>query len=76
MNYTGVKCKRFMQKHEDQIKLVSSFEWIDFKSLDGVENDIISVLNQAGEYIDESRESAIVKFVLRRIENLKRLASK
>lgn len=72
---TGIECKPFKKKHEDQIKLVSSFEWIDFKALDGVENDIVAVLNQAGEYIDETRKSAIVKSVLRRIENLKKLAS-
>ena len=71
----GVECKPFKKKHEDQIKLVSSFEWINFKALDGVEEDIVSVLNQAGEYIDETRKSAIVKSVLRRIDNLKKLAS-
>ena len=71
----GVECKPFKKKHEDQIKLVSSFEWINLKALDGVEEDIVSVLNQAGEYIDETRKSAIVKSVLRRIDNLKKLAS-
>lgn len=71
----GVECKPFKKKHEDQIKLVSSFEWINFKALDGVEEDIVSVLGQAGEYIDETRKSAIVKSVLRRIDNLKKLAS-
>lgn len=71
----GVECKPFKKKHEDQIKLVSSFEWINFKALDGVEEDMVSVLNQAGEYIDETRKSAIVKSVLRRIDNLKKLAS-
>ena len=50
-------------------RLVSFFEWIAFKTLNGVENDIIAVLNKAGEYIDESHKSAIVKSVLCRIEN-------
>ncbi len=72
---TGVECKPFKKKHEDQIKLVSSFEWINFKALDGVEEDIVSVLNQAGEYMDETRKSAIVKSVLRRIDNLRKPAS-
>ncbi len=71
----GLECKPFKKKHEDQIKLVSSFEWIDFKALDGVEEDIISVLDQAGEYIDEIRKSAIVRSVLHRINNLQKLAS-
>lgn len=75
MSEAGVECKPFKKKHEDQIKLVSSFDWIDFNALAGVENDITTVLDQAGEYIDEGRKSATVKSVLRRIENLKRLAS-
>lgn len=70
----GIECKPFKKKHEDQIKLVSSFDWIDFNALSGLDGDIVDVLNQAGEYIDEARKDAIVKSVLRRIENLKRLA--
>lgn len=72
---TGVECKPFKKNHDDQIKLVSSFAWIDFDALDNVEFDIISVLDLAGEYIDETRKSAIVKSVLRRINTLKELAS-
>lgn len=71
---SGVECKPFKKKHEEQIKLVSSFEWIDFKALEGVEEDIASVLDQAGEYADETRKRAIIKSVLRRIDNLKELA--
>ena len=71
----GVECKPFKKKHEEQIKLVSSFKWIDFHALDGVEEDMVSVLNQAGEYIDEIRKNAIVKSVLRRIDNLKLMSS-
>ena len=66
-----IECKPFKKKHEDQIKLVSSFDWINFAALDGVENDIISVLDQAGEYVDSMRKTAIVNSVLKRIENLK-----
>ena len=74
MSESGVECKPFKKTHAEQIKLVSSFAWIDFNALQGVENDIISVLDQAGEYIDEGRKSAIVKSVLRRIENLKKMS--
>lgn len=70
-----IECKPFKKKHEDQIKLVSSFDWINFAALDGVENDIISVLDQAGEYVDAARKTAIVNSVLRRIENLKGFAA-
>lgn len=70
-----IDCKPFKKKHEDQIKLVSSFDWINFAALDGVENDIFSVLDQAGEYVDSVRKTAIVNSVLRRIENLKGFAA-
>ena len=70
-----IECKPFKKKHEDQIKLVSSFDWINFAALDGVENDIISVLDQAGDYVDAARKTAIVNSVLRRIENLKGFAA-
>ncbi len=70
-----IECKPFKKKHEDQIKLVSSFEWINFNALNGVENDIISVLDQAGDYVDAARKTAIVNSVLRRIENLKGFAA-
>lgn len=70
-----IECKPFKKKHEDQIKLVSSFDWINFNALKGVENDIISVLDQAGEYVDSVRKTAIVNSMLRRIENLKGLAA-
>ena len=72
---SGMECKPFKKRQEDQIKLVSSFDWIDFKALEGVENDIVSVLDPASEYIDEARKTAIVKSVLRRVENLKGMAS-
>ena len=70
-----IECKPFKKKHEDQIKLVSSFDWINFNALKGVENDIICVLDQAGEYVDSARKTAIVNSVLRRIENLKGFAA-
>ena len=70
-----IECKPFKKKHEDQIKLVSSFDWIDFDALDGVENDILSILDQAGEYVDDARKKAIVSSVLRRIDNLKSIAA-
>lgn len=71
-----VECKPFKKKHEEQIKLVSSFGWIDFSALGGIEEEIRSILEQAGDYIDETRKKAIISSVLRRIENLKRLAQK
>lgn len=74
VNGTNIECKPFKKKHEDQIQLVSSFEWIDFNALDGADKDIREVLDEAGEYIDEARKDAIVSSFIKRVELLKKLA--
>ena len=73
-NGTNIECKPFKKRHEDQIKLVSSFKWIDFNALNGADEDIREVLDKAGEYIDEARKDAIVSSFIKRVETLKSLA--
>lgn len=70
----NVVCKPFKKKHEEQIRLVSSFGWIDFKALANIEEDIKAVFKDAGMYADENRINAIVTSVKRRISNLEALA--
>ena len=41
-------------------ELTRIFEWIDFGKLNGIEQDIRDILDQAGEYMDESRKTAII----------------
>ncbi len=74
MSGKGIECKPFKKTHEEQIKLVTSFDWIDFDSLKDVDKEILSVLNGAGDYMDEARKGAIAASVTRRIEHLKELA--
>ena len=71
-----VVCKPFKNHHEEQLKLVSDFSWIDFDRLADIDGLITSVLSAAGgeEYIDESRIRAITRAVQRRIEQLSQLA--
>lgn len=69
-----VECKPFKKSHDEQIKLVTSFNWIDFDALDGVGEDIRTVLADAGEYVDEPRCEAIVTSVEKRITQLKEMA--
>lgn len=69
-----IECKPFKKKHEEQIKLVSSFEWLDISALDDIEAKIREVFREAVEKsdtIDEERVTAIVMSVKRRIERLK-----
>ncbi len=72
----GVECKPFKKKHEEQIKLVTSFEWIDFEALADIEKNIRNVFENAGMYADENRISSIITSVKRRISDLQYLAKK
>lgn len=66
----GVECIPFKKTHEEQIKLVSSFEWIDFGWLWNSADEIRGILDQAEEYLDDSRKNAILSAYTIRIEQL------
>lgn len=68
------ECKPFKRTHDEQIKLVRSFAWIDFDQLDGIEQDLRRIFDQAGDYMDENRKSAILAAFSARSDNLKALA--
>lgn len=72
----GVVCKPFKNHHDGQIKLVTSFDWIDFDKLADVEDLVTETLTagDAGDYIDENRVRAITGSVQGRVADLKQLA--
>ena len=76
MNAREVICKPFKKHHEEQLKLVSDFGWIDFAKLEDVPGMIVGVLSDknARDYMDESRIHAIAELTRKRIEYLKQLA--
>lgn len=71
-----VTCKPFKKHHEEQLKLVSSFEWIDFERLSDVRKLITESLAVDGavDYIDDARIKAIADTVEKRIQHLEQLA--
>jgi len=71
-----VTCKPFKKYHEEQLKLVSSLEWIDFERLSDVRELIKEILSteEATEYMDEARIGAVIHTVEKRIQNLKQLS--
>lgn len=71
-----VVCKPFKNHHAEQIRLVTSFDWIDFERLSDVGDLIIRVLSAEGarDYLDEYRIQMIAQSVQRRIGNLIQLA--
>lgn len=69
-------CKPFKKHYEEQLKLVSSFEWIAFEKLSDVRELITDTLmaGEASDYIDEIRVKAIADAVEKRIRHVSELA--
>lgn len=74
LSLRGVECKPFKKTHAEQLKLVTSFDWIDFSKLEGIEWEIKEVFDQAGDYMDEGRKSAIISAFSSRLGNLMTLS--
>ena len=66
----NVICKPFKRTHQDQLRLVTSFDWLDLSKLDGVDQDIREVFAGAEEFIDKERVEAIIASVNQRIQML------
>ena len=71
-----ITCKPFKKYHEEQLKLVSSFEWIDIEKLSDVRGLIMETFTKdsASEYIDETRMKAIADTVEKRIRTVEEMA--
>ena len=70
----GIECKPFKKTHAEQLRLVTSFDWIDFDKLNGIEEEIRQIFDQTGEYMDEARKDAIVSAFSSRLANLMELS--
>ena len=75
--HSDVESKPFKRKHGEQLKLVSSFDWLDISMLDGIEDDILNILadEKVNQYIDHERAMAIASQVRTRIGILERIAA-
>lgn len=72
----NITCKPFKRRHNEQIKLVTSFDWIDFSKLSDAGDMVREVFSdpQATELISENRKEAIAQMVERHIESLQTIA--
>ena len=70
-----IGCKPFKNHHEEQLKLVRSFDWLDLSKLDDVEAIVTEVLGQDTDetYIDQNRIRTVTGSVRRRLKNLEQL---
>ena len=66
----NISCKPFKKTHQDQLRLVTSFDWLDLSKLDSVDQDIRVVFAGAEEFIDKERVEAIVASVNQRVQLL------
>ena len=73
INEIEVTCKPFKTNHIEQLKLVTSFDWLDVNRLNDLEKIVKDVLSsdEAKQYVDKDRLSAIVASVNNRISYLK-----
>lgn len=71
-----IMCKPFKQRHEDQVKLVSSFDWINFDALSGIGTLIRDTLSeaQAIDFVGRDRVEAIADSVEQRVRTLQDMA--
>lgn len=63
-------CKPFKTSHEEQIKLISSFDWIDWSALDGIENEFRAIVADSA-FIDSERCNAICCGIALRVKMLR-----
>lgn len=65
-------CKPFKPDHNEQIKLVNSFDWLDLALLDGIEDELQNIF-RGSIFVDEARSYAICQALRGRIEHLKEI---
>lgn len=71
-----ITCKPFKKHHDEQLKLVSSFDWIDFRALSDIRKIITGVLSdeQAAGCMDADRIRCICDLAEKRVQHLRDLA--
>lgn len=65
-------CKPFKTTHDEQIKLVTSFDWLDFAALDGIDEELRTIL-QGSPVIDAARCDALCMALCQRVELLRQV---
>ena len=67
-----IKCKPFKKTHGEQLKLVSSFDWLDLSKLDGIENTFSSFMSdqETQKYVDTQRMEMLSHELRKRIDRL------
>lgn len=67
-------CKPFKNTHEDQIKLVTSFDWFDYSALKDIDN-VFRQIVQDSLFIDDVRTDAICFAFIDRVKMLREIVN-
>ena len=62
-------CKPFRSNHAEQIKLVSSFDWLNLSALRGIDEELREILNGSA-FIEPARRDALCYGLRKRVEML------
>lgn len=72
MFLSDISCKPFKKHHGEQIRLVSSFDWLDLDKLNGIEDEVYGLLTEqkAALFVGSERARLIAQGLAKRIANL------
>lgn len=70
---TKLVCKPFKNDHDEQLKLVTSFDWLDLSALRGIEEEFREILKDS-LFIDQARSDALCSALKKRVEMLAEIA--
>lgn len=68
---TKVVCKPFKSSHEEQIKLVTDFDWLDFSALSGLDEELREIV-RGSLFVDDARCEALCIGLNHRIKLLEK----
>ncbi len=64
-----IPCKPFKTSHQEQIKLVSDFSFVDIQKLRSLRESFLAIF-QGSEFVDQARAEAIYDAYLSRVDSL------
>jgi hypothetical protein len=67
--------KPFNTKHSTQVKHITTFDWLDFSALKGIEEEYAALLDHS-PFIDDVRRDVLCDALLRRITMLEAIATR
>ena len=67
-----VTCKPFKTTHEEQLKLVTDFSWLDLSALNGITDEWCEIVKDS-LFVDKARREAICTSLSQRIKMLENL---